>query len=839
MSKIKKIEFKNFRVYKDQEFEIDPNARIILIHGNNGLGKTSFFDGIEWGLTGIIQRYNKSSKEKNDYDVLRNTLVDKKEESYIKLSFDDDETLKRSVVYIGNKDYNSGKLKSDFDINEKLISDSYRGKIKFEDSFCFSQFLSQELIDNFIREMKDTDRYNSIRNILGLHRYEKYEVFIDAVNLEILSRLKVLNDTKNNLENKIEVAIAKKTSTSLNEEILKLRYDKYIGEHLQMEANDKANDIIIQKLNNTITKDIRFYEKLDKEIGAINQTSIELEELNEVEFDDFSRNQVNLITVRNDINKNIIIINNIKKYDEVKYLNDNMKKYLNILNQNAVNEQLRIDYEIKNDKYSKIKSVDRNFKSLINYFEVNDMHLNSINKYKKITTDILILNKSISDKHIVLEKIISIKQEFINITLKYLNANVTLDKCPVCKQSFDSEVIINELKGELNNNSDIALSAFIKELNQEETEKESLGNQKKDLEERLILEFKNIECKLEQGLFDAKKKVDATFVSESFAKEYLIKLSKYGIETDKINIEKYNSFIMGLSESKVEAFYLGLIKNSEEKELILVNKIGQFKKKIEKQDVENYNEVILNITNLKSKTNDLNDTFNKGKIEINELKEMLSHYNNNIQDNTLRLLNYDLEKLNIEENKVKKISESFESMSQNGRDVFLNEIDRILKSDDLPIKILYNYLNPNYNFPKLNFRIDKSNPKNNRLMLEAISASGAIINPAYSFSSAQNNVLAVSIFLSFALAQKWSNLDCIFMDDPIQNMDDININNFVDIIRNVVRTTNKQFFISTHDIRIFEFMKNKFGNNTQLFNFIDYGIYAMPQVKSDPHNSNK
>lgn len=821
MSRIKKIEFKNFRVYKDQEFEIDSNARIVLIHGNNGFGKTSFFDGIEWGLTGIIQRYDKASREKNDYDVLRNTLVDKKEDSYVKLSFDDDETLKRSVVYMANKDYNSGILKSDFIIDEKLISDGYRGKIKFEDSFCFSQFLSQELIDRFIREMKDTDRYNSIKNILGLHRYEKYEVFIDAVNIETFSRLKILNEERINLENKIKVAIAKKTTISLNEEILKLRYDKYIGDHSQI----VENNIIVQRLENKITENIKIYEKLDEKIRSNNQNAIELDELNEVRFDSFIKNQADLITTRNDINKNKVVIDNIKYYHEIKYLNDNMKMYLNVINQKGENSKVKIDYEIKSDRYSKTKAVNRSFESIINFFELGNMHLDSISGYRTILKDILNINKSISDKSIELERMMSFKQEFINTTLNYLKANVNLQKCPVCRQSFNLGVTINQLSEELKNNSDVTLNAIIKELNQEKTTQETFENQKKKFEEQLTLEFINIQDKLEEEMINLRQKVNVVTNSESFAKEYLIKLSKQGIEIDKINTEyeKYSNIISSLSGSKEEEVYLGVAKNLEEKELKLINEIGHFKKRIEKYDIKNYNEVELNRINLKLKINDLDVRMNKEKTEITELKEMLSHYNNNIQNNSLNLLNYELKKLNIELKKVKIISESFEYMGQNGRDVMLNEIDRILKSDDFPIKILYNYLNPNYNFQKLNFRIDKSNPKNNRLMLEAISENGAVINPAYSFSSAQNNVLAVSIFLSFALTQEWSNLDCIFMDDPIQNMDDININNFVDIIRNVVRTTNKQFFISTHDIRIFEFMKNKFGNNTQLINFIDYG----------------
>ncbi|MFL0266818.1 AAA family ATPase [Candidatus Clostridium radicumherbarum] len=821
MSWIKNIEFKNFRVYKKQEFEINPNARIILIHGNNGLGKTSFFDGIEWGLTGNIQRYDKASKEKNEYDVLRNTLADKEEDSYVKLTFDDDQVLKRSVIYVSNKDYNTGHLKSDFKIDEKLVSDDYRGKIKFEESFCFSQFLSQELIDRFIREMKDTDRYTSIRNILGLHRYEKYETFIEKVNTEAISRAKVLTESESNLLNKIEVANAKKTNITLNEEILKLCYVRYFGEYFQEIESNK----IVQQIDNEILKKMGTYNNLDTEIRSLNQATIDLEELNEEKFNNFSKNEVSLISIRNNINRNKEIISHIKKYDEIKYLNDNIKEYLNIVSLKGENDRIRNDYEIKNERFSKIKSANRDIKSIMNFFQLNNMYLEDIDKYRKALSYVENLNNSISNKHIELERMMSFKQEFVNTTLKYLKTNVKLEKCPVCKQSFNLEEAINYLNKELESNSDITINTIIRELNQQEKELETYKNEKVQLEQKLILEFRNMQNKLEQEIINIHEKINAIHKNEAVEKEYLIRLSKYGTEIDKISTEynKYDIFVKGLGENKEKELFLGLIKNLEENQLELTNEIGHFKKKLEKYDVKNYDEVRSKLDELKLKVDNLNSDMNKEKIQINELKELSSFYNNNIQDNNLKQLNYELVKVRSELKKINTISKSFELMNENSREVLLNEIDRIFKSDDLPIKILYNYLNPNYNFDKLNFRIDNSNPKNNRLILEAISENGAVINPAYSFSSAQNNVLAVSIFLSFALTQKWSNLDCIFMDDPIQNMDDINVNNFVDIIRNIIRTTNKQIFISTHDIRIYEFMKNKFGNHTQLFNFIDYG----------------
>lgn len=60
MSKLylRSVEFANFRIYGDSyAFEFPSGPGITLIIGANGLGKTSFFDGVEWALTNQVSRF--------------------------------------------------------------------------------------------------------------------------------------------------------------------------------------------------------------------------------------------------------------------------------------------------------------------------------------------------------------------------------------------------------------------------------------------------------------------------------------------------------------------------------------------------------------------------------------------------------------------------------------------------------------------------------------------------------------------------------------------------------------------------------------------------------------
>jgi exonuclease SbcC len=72
--------------------------------------------------------------------------------------------------------------------------------------------------------------------------------------------------------------------------------------------------------------------------------------------------------------------------------------------------------------------------------------------------------------------------------------------------------------------------------------------------------------------------------------------------------------------------------------------------------------------------------------------------------------------------------------------------------------------------------------------------------PASYLSEAQLNILALSIFLTRVMYQNISELETVFIDDPIQQMDDMNAAAFVDVILGLSQI-GKQIIITTcnHD----------------------------------------
>lgn len=97
------------------------------------------------------------------------------------------------------------------------------------------------------------------------------------------------------------------------------------------------------------------------------------------------------------------------------------------------------------------------------------------------------------------------------------------------------------------------------------------------------------------------------------------------------------------------------------------------------------------------------------------------------------------------------------------------------------------------------------------------------ISPPLYFSSAQVNVLSLSIFLAKALHAKdggGNPIHCLFIDDPIQSMDSINMLSVIDLLRNIIVELDKQIIISTHDENFHALLKKKIPSNVYKSKFL-------------------
>lgn len=155
------------------------------------------------------------------------------------------------------------------------------------------------------------------------------------------------------------------------------------------------------------------------------------------------------------------------------------------------------------------------------------------------------------------------------------------------------------------------------------------------------------------------------------------------------------------------------------------------------------------------------------------------------------------------------------------------------------IQIIFEQINSHPTFTQLDLVMDTYR-NNNYLTINVSKIDGkkeVKANAPYVFSSAQVNSIALSLFLAMSLKQKWSPLQLIGMDDPIQSMDEVNVISFIDLLRLFVDKHKKQIIISTHEYSFYKMILKKFRYHN--LTIIKYGAYGDdgPKVKKVDEDS--
>jgi hypothetical protein len=192
----------------------------------------------------------------------------------------------------------------------------------------------------------------------------------------------------------------------------------------------------------------------------------------------------------------------------------------------------------------------------------------------------------------------------------------------------------------------------------------------------------------------------------------------------------------------------------------------------------------------------------------NDCSDMFANYAT--LDQNINVLNQRLDKLNKYEGAIKLINSNASATQQ-------SIVETKLKKHPI-ISWIYESINPHPFYKKLIITSD-NNGANFKSENEGVYLD-------HLFSSAQLNVLALSVFLGLGLTQDFSKLDQLVLDDPIQSMDDVNILAFIDVLRGILDMENrKKIIISTHDGNFADLLSIKFRNKEYIhYNFTSYGM---------------
>ena len=828
----------------------------------------------------VINSLNKESENLNliDQNTFNQTSYDNLSRSIdVRLLSLEEELIKvklRIDTIILARD---GEESKDGKLNGGILSylDNKSKLIKFDEQLSelnqiVKWFEEQEKINSEFSVVDEnlTIHRNKLERALNIEK--QFETFL-SIQKEIDNLNKAIAGFKNTLFNsERENSDAEKEK---NDTIIKLNDLKKSLEN----NRSKLNNIPTQQKQFELTS--QAIGDLQKAIGDLSKSIIsEEKKLNDLKIilDEFGYYE-------NKINDDIELLLEFKLFDEHKqlvtnYINEkqnleNLKKDIQeiqfkIDNQNQLNKELNdfinsglelvnksqsSDCPLCNHNYDTFEKLSENILSnklldsqLKIYLEEKVETESKINK--------LVLQLSV-DKENIEKFFSSIKQPYLS---DYRNAQNVIDKLG-SKRKINSE--------KLNSNQSI-----LSDINL------SLGDSKTFEELSAIIQ--NDISKTDNQILELSgqmKKNDETLLK----KETLIKSTKEKLEISEHNLLKHQSsnehkevreyFIEELNSNNIEkSILLEGISNIHTTLNNLTDKKGNLNKSLEELKLKLSNHTLGKDEYIK-KTQEINDAKSL-MLRVYESYEnfILSEFSIKISDKDKsqietafidliekqkeieRQAEYKIEKYKILEilndacikaTESKKVQDGIEKINNSLKE--LGNAEKELNNEKETLKTylkgtieayfytplinaIYRKIDPHPDYKEIEFECDFGENKP-RLQIYTKDSKGVKSIPSLYFSTAQVNILSLSIFLARALKatdNEGNSVDCIFIDDPIQSMDSINILSFIDLFRGITFSLDKQLIVSTHEENFHLLLKKKIPDDLFKSTFIEFETFG-------------
>ncbi|MCT4614454.1 MAG: hypothetical protein N4A49_06225 [Marinifilaceae bacterium] len=310
-------------------------------------------------------------------------------------------------------------------------------------------------------------------------------------------------------------------------------------------------------------------------------------------------------------------------------------------------------------------------------------------------------------------------------------------------------------------------------------------------------------------------------VSEGFKSGYIDVKEKQSQEIAKL-ISENKDKVLELTENiekhacKVsEELLPGKLIEEESRCKTLSDTVESFTKKFksinlsEVKSIEQIKEQI----NTNEKRIDILNNVQKYILSIQSKSEILSkQIDKKALEKELQDLKEEEEKYSIAHGKLRETRKNCVKHIQKGIETTFNK---------KVINEIYQRIEPHPSLDEIYFRAEIGENGKPRLVITT-KGGGDELNPNIFLSAGQVNVLSLSIFLAKAYEYGSEVISTIFMDDPIQNLSDINILSFIDVLRTLTQDHDKQIVISTHDEKFFHLLKNKMPEEHCNSKFIEF-----------------
>ncbi|MDO6776229.1 AAA family ATPase [Shewanella sp. 3_MG-2023] len=372
------------------------------------------------------------------------------------------------------------------------------------------------------------------------------------------------------------------------------------------------------------------------------------------------------------------------------------------------------------------------------------------------------------------------------------------------KLKLDLSVLVSESE-----NTDALLTNDLLLLTELEVSHEiielKLNEQK--LNEIIAYHFKKAEDLFNGKEQEVKENNDAinTLTAQYTASFFEHPISK--IEALILKISELNDELVRLNES-IREFYTAVQQLGEERLLVDSNWID-LKRKFDGR--------ISYLDQLKQKDTDLISRF----TSLTTLAEQVLKYINVVKSTK------EQQKLELEIGKCEGIKKAFLTDLRGINEALEAQVNQYFHAD--LINTIYRKIDPHPDFKRIDFNCSFPEDGKPKLQVYITDEDGNnAVSPMLSFSSAQINVLSLSIFLAKALntTNAGKPVDCIFIDDPVQSMDSINVLGVIDLLRSISTNLGKQIIISTHDDNFHALLKQKLPEHLFKSKFLELETFG-------------
>ncbi|MGH0601587.1 hypothetical protein [Bacillus mycoides] len=464
-------------------------------------------------------------------------------------------------------------------------------------------------------------------------------------------------------------------------------------------------------------------------------------------------------------------------------------------------------------------------------------------KYTNLNKDLEIILDKIAEKEQNIKSLSYLNDQYTEVlnTVKNYVINNKVEHCPVCLNSDFSDLEYTEILSDVNIEG--INQKLLSIMNFTIGEGSSIIEAKMQENEKLILEKQSISLNIKDVI---SKIIDSFNLLMSSYNEHTTQVQKFLINSLKENIEHITFYEKEEKQLEnriqlLESLYIEIFnKDSFDKEIMkdineLIVKVNEeIHEWLENIDINyitfnsrpNYTTIVQKTQEIKSRLYiEDSSSIKSQKLSVMEKikkEAQIIETTKNILLDMDKVLNYSLpdefdekfkdyykiikdsELIDQKIEKVNSYKKEIEDYYEKLKSLRDQAVESKLKKHPI-IGWIYESINPHPFYQELSITNDgrgaNFKDKTGTLYLDHI------------FSNAQLNILALSVFLGLGLSVE-DNFNQLFLDDPIQSMDDVNILALIDVFRGIMdsKFKKKKLIISTHDNNFAKLLSIKMRN---------------------------